>query len=69
MYIFERVPLPLIGVALVTYPVWKRPEDKGPSEVSVCKEFLVSVNQIMLTGTEAKEIAAVFRSNAGKYSA
>src|SRR5436190_181884 len=63
-YIFKRVPLPLIGVALVTYPVWKWPEDKHSSEVSFCEEFLVSVNQIMLTGTETEQIAAELRSNA-----
>ena len=65
--IFERVTLSLIGVAFVTYPVWKWPEDKCSSEVSLCEEFLVSVNQIMLTETETEQIAAVFRSNVNKY--
>src|SRR6266702_6553277 len=69
LYIFKRVPLPLIGVALVTYPVWKWPEDKRPGEVSFCEQFLVSVNQIMLTGTETEQIAAELRSNADKYIA
>ncbi len=61
VYIFERVTLSLIGVALVAYPVWKWPEDKIPSEVSLCEEFLVSVNQIVLAETETEQIAAVFR--------
>ncbi len=68
-YIFERVTLSLIGVAFVTYPIWKWPEDKRPSEVSLCEEFLVSVNQIMLTDTETEQIAAELRSNADKYIA
>jgi hypothetical protein len=66
VYLFKRVALPLIGVALVTYSVREWPEDKGTSIVSLCEEYLVSENQIMLTDTETEHIAAELRSNADK---
>src|SRR2546430_13348261 len=58
LYIFKRIHLSLIGVALVTYSVRKRPEDKVTSIVLIFEEDLVSVHKIMLTDTKTVHIAA-----------
>jgi hypothetical protein len=64
-----RVAVPLIGVALVPYPVRERPEDKGTREVPPFQQELVSIDQLLLTDAETEEIATVFRSNADMYVA
>ena len=68
MYMFERVLLPLIGVALTTYSVRKWPEDKSTCIIPVFEKFLVGVRQIMLTNPKTVSIAAKLRSNGDKYS-
>jgi hypothetical protein len=66
LYIFKRIYLPLIRVALVTDSVREWPEDKSTGKVSLFEEYLVSVNKIMLTDTKTENIAAELGSNADK---
>ena len=66
LYIFKRVYLSLIRVALVADSVRKWPQDKGTCKVSLFEEYLVSLNKIMLTDTKTEKIAAELGSNADK---